>query len=135
MKRFFPIAILVLGITALVVSKNLMRPEATGEALVSISVPILQDADLGGQALFEENCASCHGKYAVGKQGFAPPLVHKIYKPSHHPDIAFELAAKNGVRSHHWSFGDMPPVSDINEKDIAAIVSYIRKLQVANGID
>ncbi|MCC2639798.1 MAG: putative Cytochrome c, partial [Nitrospira sp.] len=52
-----------------------------------------------GEAKFNANCVACHGARAVGtKQG--PPLVHKIYEPNHHADVAFQRAAANGVRAH-----------------------------------
>ena len=135
MNRLLPVSILALGIAALLLSNQFLKPEATGEAMVSIVVPEFDAREQAGLVLFQENCAACHGDNAVGKEGFGPPLVHNIYKPSHHPDVAFELAAKTGVRSHHWSFGSMPAVPGINENDIAAIVRYVRKLQVANGIE
>ena len=87
-----------------------------------------------GKNLFGENCAACHGQSASGtEQG--PPLVHRIYEPNHHADYSFVLAAKNGVRSHHWGFGDMPPVPDITEQEIASIIAFVREVQRANGID
>lgn len=83
--------------------------------------------------LFERNCAECHGENAAGSEN-GPPLVHKIYEPGHHGDAAFYLAARNGVRAHHWNFGNMPPRPDVTEPQIAAIVAYVRELQQANGI-
>jgi len=44
------------------------------------------------------------------------------------------LAAKNGVRSHHWRFGDMPPVDGVTNADVMMIARYIRELQKENGI-
>lgn len=86
-----------------------------------------------GMVLFERNCAECHGENAAGSEN-GPPLVHKIYEPGHHGDAAFYLAARNGVRAHHWNFGNMPPRPDVTEPQIAAIVAYVRELQQANGI-
>ena len=63
-----------------------------------------------------------------------PPLVHVLYNPGHHTNQAFFLAVKIGVRSHHWNFGDMPPQPQVSEEQLAAIVSYVRALQEANGI-
>jgi hypothetical protein len=48
--------------------------------------------------------------------------------------MAFVLAAKNGVRSHHWRFGDMPPIDGVANADVLMIVRYIRELQKENGI-
>jgi len=46
------------------------------------------------------------------------------------------LAARNGVRAHHWPFGNMPPVEQrLTDGELGAIVAYVRELQRANGID
>ncbi|NSX53327.1 c-type cytochrome [Parasulfitobacter algicola] len=88
-----------------------------------------------GQLVFDAKCAACHGTNAVGQDGVAPPLVHKIYEPSHHGDESFQRAAAMGVRAHHWPFGDMPPVEGITRGDVTMIIAYIRELQGANGIN
>lgn len=109
--------------------------EISGEPIVDVRVPRVT-ADLKeGENLFNEKCASCHGQNAVGKEGVAPPLVHKIYQPGHHADGAFLIAAKYGARQHHWRFGSMPPVRDISEAEVTRIVAYVRALQRANGIN
>lgn len=88
-------------------------PEPTGLQMVEVMPIVLDEETRKGERIFDENCAGCHGVNASGRDGIAPPLIHKIYKPSHHADIAFKLAAQVGVRAHHWPFGDMPPVSDV----------------------
>ncbi|MEX5219983.1 MAG: cytochrome c [Nitrospira sp.] len=86
-----------------------------------------------GEAKFTAHCAACHGARAVGtSQG--PPLVHKIYEPNHHADIAFQRAALNGVRAHHWDFGNMPKIEGVAPEDIDQITKYIRWLQRQAGI-
>lgn len=86
-----------------------------------------------GQKLFAKNCASCHGRGGKGtEQG--PPLIHKIYEPSHHGDIAFFRAAEKGVRAHHWQFGDMPLIKGISKSDMTTIVNYVRNEQRKSGI-
>ena len=111
-------------------------PPAEGEPLVSITVPETLSADaMMGQRAFDATCAACHGTNATGKQGFGPPLVHKIYEPNHHADMAFLMAVQNGVRSHHWTFGDMPAQSGLTKADVGNIVAYVRELQRANGIE
>lgn len=107
---------------------------AIGKPLVDVEVPTLNTAEQLGETAFNANCASCHGVNAAGQYGVAPPLIHKIYEPNHHGDMAFVLAAKRGVRQHHWNFGSMPPVPNVAETEIASIVAYVRKLQRANGI-
>lgn len=103
--------------------------------LAEVTVPELSKAALAGKAIFDENCAVCHGENASGNDGAGPPLVHIIYEPSHHGDGAFYLAAKQGVRAHHWQFGNMPPIDGVDEDDVTAIIAYVRELQRANGIN
>ena len=107
-----------------------------GGAMVEVQVPDELSAQAQiGQRGFEGLCAQCHGQNAAGRDGIGPPLVHRIYEPSHHGDAAFLLAAQNGVRAHHWSFGNMPPVDGVTRADMLAITAYIRELQRANGIN
>ena len=86
-----------------------------------------------GEALFSANCSECHGKTGEGTNR-GPPLVHKIYEPGHHPDFAFLNAVRNGVRSHHWNFGDMPPVTGVSDDEVESIIAYVRNLQREGGI-
>ena len=110
-------------------------PSDTARApMVAVKLPATYSATAqDGMILFNRNCAECHGENAAGSEN-GPPLVHKIYEPGHHGDAAFYLAARNGVRAHHWNFGDMPPRPDVSEPEMAAIVTYVRELQQANGI-
>ena len=107
-----------------------------GTALAEVALPntFSQSAQVG-QLAYEAKCAACHGANAVGQDGVAPPLVHKIYEPSHHGDESFQRAAAMGVRAHHWPFGDMPPVEGVARGDVTMIIAYIRELQRANGIN
>lgn len=113
------------------------QPAGSGRAgppIVSVTVPALSGGAAEGEIAFNDNCAVCHGKDAAGQEGVAPPLVHKIYEPNHHGDMAFVVAARRGVRAHHWPFGDMPPVPDVTDEELVRIVTYVRTLQRANGI-
>lgn len=120
-----------------------LNPETTTEApvdgseapIVTVTVPesLSMRAQLG-QRTFEENCVSCHGLNAAGKEGIAPPLIHLYYEPGHHGDEAFQRAVAVGVKAHHWRFGDMPPVEGLTRRDVDPIIAYIRELQKANGI-
>ena len=126
-----------------------MRPDraamvlALGGALFAMSLsvtPIAQSAPAKvpaefqpGEGKFNNFCARCHGAEGSGtKQG--PPLVHKIYEPNHHGDAAFQRAAANGVRAHHWQFGDMPKIEGVKPEDVDQIVKYVRWLQRQAGI-
>lgn len=111
-------------------------PSLTDGAMVAVRVPdrLSEDAAEGAR-LFDTHCATCHGSRAAGLDGAGPPLVHKIYEPGHHGDMAFHVAVRNGVRSHHWRFGDMPAVEGLSEGEIDRIIAYVRLLQRHNGVD
>lgn len=116
------------------VMNGAMPPMSGGPALAEVKVPQLTTVAEKGKALFETNCAVCHGMNAAGSDGVGPPLVHVIYEPNHHGDAAFQRAVAHGVRAHHWRFGDMPPVSGVTPEDVEKVTAYIRQLQRANGI-
>ena len=112
-----------------------MMRHATGggidtSGLRTLAVPA---AHAAGARLFAESCLSCHGEAALGTD-VGPPLVHIYYEPNHHGDAAFILAAERGVRAHHWSFGDMPPVPAVSRDEVMAIVGYVRWLQREAGV-
>lgn len=86
-----------------------------------------------GKKLFSANCASCHGADLKGGEK-GPAMLHKVYEPSHHSDVAFQLAVKNGVRAHHWQFGDMAAVPGLTPDDVAHITAFIRMEQRKVGI-
>lgn len=86
-----------------------------------------------GKGLYEKKCASCHGADLKGTK-VGPPLLHQYYVPSHHSDVSFQIAVKNGVPAHHWQFGDMPAVPNLSPDDVAHITAYIRAQQRRVGI-
>ena len=97
---------------------------------VAVAAP---DADRGAE-LYAASCALCHGERGVGTQT-GPPLVHVTYEPGHHPDASFRNAVKNGVVSHHWNFGNMPPRPELSDGDIDDVIAYVRALQREAGIE
>ena len=104
------------------------------EMVVEVKVPKqFSEVAKEGSIIFERNCMSCHGKYGRGTQK-GPPLIHIYYEPNHHSDRSFFLAVKNGVRSHHWRFGNMPPIKGVSREDVEKIIPYIREIQRENGI-
>lgn len=127
--------VIVIAVLLAGVAIPLSRWNASNSAgPIEVAVPErLSAVAQNGKILFAENCSECHGKTAGGTdQG--PPLVHDIYNPGHHADYSFVLAAQNGVRAHHWRFGNMPPQPQVTEAQVMAIVRYVRELQEANGI-
>jgi mono/diheme cytochrome c family protein len=122
-----------LAIGAILVWRTLSEGTPSDEHIVAVTVPELSVRAERGQEVFAANCAACHGDNAGGtEQG--PPLIHRIYVPNHHGDQAFLIAAIQGVRAHHWGFGNMPPVEGVSERQVADIVAYVREVQKANGI-
>lgn len=87
-----------------------------------------------GKVLYSQNCASCHGADLKGSDK-GPPFLHRIYEPSHHADLTFQLAVKNGSRAHHWQFGDMKPVPGLSPNDVAHVTAYVRSEQHKVGIN
>ncbi len=86
-----------------------------------------------GELLFNQTCAACHGARGTGTQT-GPPLVNKIYEPSHHSDAAFLLAVRNGSVQHHWNFGNMPAQPVVTDSETREITLYVRALQREAGI-
>lgn len=143
------VAILLVGVLALFWNMGRPAPQTAGHSMtppdtstiaqgapiVEVSVPaeLSSNAQIG-KRVFDAKCAACHGANAAGQNGIAPPLVHKTYEPGHHSDMAFVMAAKNGVQAHHWKFGNMPPVEGLTDADVKMVARYIRELQSENGI-
>jgi len=125
MKRFLlaAAAIAAIGGGAWTVLSPDAGTSGAGRPLAQVKVPSLSPVAKAGQAVFEANCAACHGDNAAGRDGAGPPLVHRIYEPN-----------RQGVRSHHWPFGNMPPIGTVSDDDVALIVAYVRELQRANGV-
>jgi len=125
-KRVAPAAMLVFfGIASL--------PASAQSFQIPMPNPGLMPSPATGKALYQKNCAACHGVDLKGSDK-GPPFLHRVYEPSHHGDIAFQLAAKNGVRAHHWKFGDMKPVPGVSPDEVAHITAYIRTEQRKAGI-
>ena len=115
-------------------SKRPAADASAGNVAAEVVVPTTFSAEAQmGERAFNGVCATCHGANAAGSK-LGPPLVHRIYEPSHHGDQAFEMAAANGVRAHHWRFGDMPPQPALTKADLRTVIAYVRELQRANGI-
>jgi mono/diheme cytochrome c family protein len=105
----------------------------SGPNSINVTLPELSGPAKSGKVAFDANCAICHGANASGSdQG--PPLIHNIYNPGHHADMSFVMAAKRGVRGHHWQFGNMPSQPQVDDASISLIIRYVREVQVANGI-
>ncbi|MFC4172449.1 c-type cytochrome [Microvirga sp. GCM10011540] len=132
MKRWSWLAVGGALLGSLAVAWSLLAPEPQ-EPIRIVEPATLSPAAVAGKVAYEANCAGCHGQTGAGTDR-GPPLVHVIYHPGHHADAAFHVAAKSGVRQHHWRFGNMPAQPQVGDPELQAIVRYIREVQQANGI-
>ena len=107
-------------------------PAPSQTILASAAKPLSAELE-EGEAKFNNFCSRCHGPQGQGTNN-GPPLVHKIYEPNHHADMAFQRAAAQGVRAHHWKFGNMPKIDGVVPEDVSQIIAYIRWLQRQAGI-
>jgi hypothetical protein len=105
--------------------------DVDSDTLMTLPIPTEHSR---GAALYTQQCAVCHGAWGLGSEQ-GPPLVHAVYRTRHHGDDAFQLAVAQGVRAHHWRFGDMAPVTGLDRHDVEQITGYVRWLQRAAGIE
>ena len=110
----------------------LMTQEQAPQVAQSTEKP-MPEVFANGASLFNAHCATCHGAGAAGTDR-GPSFLSPIYAASHHSDASFFLAVKQGVRAHHWQFGDMPPLPDVTTDQAAEIIVYVRWLQAQAGI-
>ena len=132
--RSGPLTRLLRPALAAVLAAGIAAAAMAQATIVDVVLPDLSPLAREGQVLFGTDCSGCHGENGSGSEK-GPPLIHPIYEPSHHADMAFVMAIRNGTRAHHWPFGDMPPVEGLNPSQIQAIITFVREVQVANGIE
>jgi len=113
---------------------GLWAPFSRRSDVAIVVVPSLSATAEAGRTAYDQRCLQCHGLHGAGTAA-GPPLVHSVYRPAHHADVAFALAIQRGVRSHHWKFGDMPPQPGLSAREVETLVRYVRELQRANGIE
>ena len=125
-------AYLTLLLPLLLAACDSVDPEARRQAL-HLPPPGFKGIATQGEAPYQQYCAVCHGNRGQGsKQG--PPLVDGVYRPAHHADLAFHMAVRDGLKQHHWKFGDMAPVPNVTPEDVGHIIAYIRREQQNAGI-
>jgi hypothetical protein len=93
------VAIVLLVVGLIVGGLGLIRNQPEDQR--ELVVPDLSAEAKMGEVAFANYCVECHGKNAAGSDK-GPPLVHQIYRPSHHSDFSFVRAMTVGVPQHHW---------------------------------
>lgn len=122
----------VFTVLLLIVGCDGLTPEERQKRLHLPTAGYVADA-AQGRAEFNQYCASCHGQNGNGTQQ-GPPLVHETYRYGHHANLSFHMAVRDGVRAHHWHFGDMKPLPDVTPEATENIIAYIRNEQRKAGI-
>ena len=91
---------------------------------------------LNGEALFTQNCASCHGSNAAGMAGVFPPLINSEWV-TQNPSVPVRILL-NGlsgqVKVNGQTYqGVMPSFrARLGDAEIAAILNYLRSQSNAN---
>ncbi|MEG3617133.1 cytochrome c [Magnetovibrio sp. PR-2] len=101
----------------------------------NVVVPELTPLQQAGRADFAKLCQDCHGADGSGGSRKGQPLIHPMYRENVFPDYVFKKALRDGKREKNWRFGEMPPTKGITEPQIDNIVSFVRAVQNASGID
>ena len=87
-----------------------------------------------GADIYQAKCASCHGDDLRGTDK-GPSHLSIVYEPNHHGDDAFRSAIVNGARQHHWNFGDMAAIPELDDDEIDDVIAYIRAEQERQGFE
>lgn len=87
-----------------------------------------------GAEVYADSCAVCHGTDLRGTSR-GPSHLSEVYEPGHHPDGSFRAAIANGSPQHHWDFGDMPPVTGLDDDEVDAVIAYVREVQEREGLE
>lgn len=129
------IAGVVFAVVALVAfgGNSSPRDPMTGQS--EFDIPVQNPALVAeGEALYRTSCAACHGSDLRGTE-FGPSQLSVVYQPGHHPDESYMRAVVNGVRAHHWNFGDMAPIPSLTQADMDRIIAFVRENQRTEGFE
>lgn len=109
---------------------NATAPGANNSSGVSGGGAAASPLAAAGQKVYSQNCSSCHGATGMGTPGAFPPLANNatVTGPADEV-IKIVLDGKSGpitVNGQGYN-GQMPPwKASLSNKDVAAVVSYIR---------
>ncbi len=104
--------------------------QSAGRVPSSTAIPRLSATAREGEKDYKRYCQTCHGKSARGSR-IGPPLI--AYDADQHTDLSFYNAVQQGVRQHHWRFGDMPAMPNVSKDAVGNIIQFVRALQAADA--
>ncbi len=85
---------------------------------------------MAGQRLYENHCASCHGSEGQGVPGAYPPLAGNRTVTLSHTENLLQTVLFGGfgasTAGHPRPFGMPPFVLELNDTELAAVLTYIR---------
>lgn len=84
-----------------------------------------------GEAIYQANCAQCHGGDLAGTER-GPSLLEPIYGPEQLTDDEFADAIRSGVDEERWDFGPMPANGAISDEQIDLILTFVRTQQAGD---
>lgn len=87
-----------------------------------------------GRLTFAEECAGCHGRQAEGSSR-GPALIHPAYAGNRLSDADFARAVRSGVKARNPEFDDMPAFPDLPDRRLRRLLTFVREMQLAKGID
>ncbi|MEY4749266.1 MAG: hypothetical protein RIQ60_1480 [Pseudomonadota bacterium] len=116
-------------------------PRALGEGLCLLMLAALSpaasaQASADGKTLFGQHCAPCHQPDASGTIGLAPPLKGehwaRLGAARHYLPTVVTHGLSGPIQLGSLRFvGNMPAFAQLNDADLAAIVTHLRGLQGA----
>jgi glucose dehydrogenase len=78
----------------------------------SVAQPV---ADPKGANLYRENCAACHGEHLEGVPHLSPALA----------GVGSRLSVAQAIKVIHEGKGLMPPIPDVNKRDMDALLHFL----------
>lgn len=104
-------------------------PPSTQTAKAGADTATAKTARIDGHAVYERNCASCHGAEAQGDAQRVPPLAGNddLQRDPLLPVLVVlnGLAGPIDVEGRHFD-SSMPPFDHLSDAQIAAVVNYLR---------
>lgn len=91
--------------------------------------PEAQTAKIDGSAVFQQNCATCHGAAGKGQPGYFPPLAGNpdLFKDPVFPVLVVLDGITGPIAVDGRTYnGNMPAFGHLSDAEIAAVVNFVR---------